>query len=114
MTRPRFVVHDHRRPRPHTDLRLERDGTLKCWALPRGRPPSAQQNRLAIAVPDHDLAQLDYEDETKTIADAGWWEDLRSDERRWLFVLHGREAAVRYALIRTGTAWLLHRTVAQP
>ena len=30
-----------------------------------------------------------------TIAEAGWWEDLGSDERRWLFVLHGRTAAVR-------------------
>ena len=111
---PAFVLHDHRKPRPHFDLRLEQDGVLRSWAVPRGLPPSSREDRLAIAVPDHDLDHLTYTDEEKTIADIGWWEDVGSSERRLLFVLHGRGASTRYALIRTGSDWLLHRTKQQP
>ena len=50
----------------------------------------------------------------KSIADIGWWEDDGSDGRRLLFTLHGREGSVRYALIDTGEAWLLHLTKDQP
>ena len=35
---PRFVLHDHRRPSPHFDLRLEEDGVLRSWAVPKGLP----------------------------------------------------------------------------
>ena len=45
-----FVLHDHRKPRPHFDLRLEEDGVLRSWAVPRGLPESSGQNRLAVAV----------------------------------------------------------------
>ncbi len=111
---PRFVLHDHRRPRPHFDLRLEEDGVLRSWAVPRGLPDSPARNRLAVAVPDHDLDHLTYQDEDKFIADIGWWEDVGSNERRLLFVLHGRSGSVRYALIDTGSDWLLRRTREQP
>jgi DNA polymerase Ligase (LigD) len=50
----RFVLHDHRRPRRHADLRLEENGVLRSWAVPRGLPEDPRQNRLAIHVPDHD------------------------------------------------------------
>ena len=83
---------------------------LRSWALPKGVPTDAQQDRLAVAVPDHDLDHLHYEDDDKSIADIGWWEDEDRTERRLLFTLHGREASVRYALIRTDRDWLLHRT----
>jgi DNA ligase D-like protein (predicted 3'-phosphoesterase) len=113
--RPTFVLHDHGKPRPHFDLRLEQDGVLRSWAVPRGVPPDTRSDRLAVAVPDHDLDHLTYEDEHKSIADIGWWEDVGSNERRLLFVLHGREGSVRYALIRTdGDNWLMHRTKEQP
>ena len=109
------MVHDHRKPRPHHDLRLEQDGVLRSWAVPRGVPTDSRSDRLAVAVPDHDLDHLTYEDEHKSIADIGWWEDVGSNERRLLFVLHGRGEPVRYALIRTdGKNWLLHRTKEQP
>ena len=114
MDRPAFVLHDHRKPRPHFDLRLEQEGVLRSWAVPKGLPTSAKEDRLAVAVPDHELEHLRYEDEHKSIADIGWWEDVGSDERRLLFVLHGRGAPVRYALIDTGKDWLLHRTKEQP
>jgi DNA ligase D-like protein (predicted 3'-phosphoesterase) len=112
--RPAFVLHDHRKPRPHFDLRLEVDGVLRSWAVPRGLPRTTREQRLAIAVPDHDLDHLTYTDEDKSIADIGWWEDVGSNERRLLFVLHGREDSVRYALVDTGEDWLLKRTREQP
>ncbi|HYJ74875.1 MAG TPA: DNA polymerase ligase N-terminal domain-containing protein [Kineosporiaceae bacterium] len=111
------MLHDHRRPRRHADLRLEEDGVLRSWALPRGLPESPRQNRLAVHVPDHDLDHLTYEDADKSIADIGtWWLESRN-ERRFVFVLRGRSGARRYALIRTGESdddWLLHLTVEQP
>jgi len=112
--RPAFVLHDHRKPRPHFDLRLEQDGVLRSWALPKGLPSSPRQDRLAIAVPDHAMDHLTYEDADKSVADIGWWEDDGSNERRLLFTLHGREGPARFALIRTGGDWLLHRTKEQP
>jgi DNA ligase D-like protein (predicted 3'-phosphoesterase) len=108
--RPAFVLHDHRRPRPHFDLRLEEGGVLRSWAVPRGLPRQPGENRLAVAVPDHDLDHLEYEDEHKTVADIGWWEEHDRTEKRILFTLHGRQDAVRYALIRTSSDWLLRRT----
>lgn len=111
MTGPRFVLHDHRKPSPHFDLRLEEDGVLRSWAVPRGLPTD---DRLAVAVGDHELDHLGYEDEHKTVADTGWWELEDRNDKRSVFVLHGREDSVRYALIHTGEDWLLHRTKSQP
>ena len=107
--RPGFVLHDHRTPRPHFDLRLEEDGVLRSWAVPRGLPTEPGRNRLAVAVPDHDLDHLTYTDADKSIADIGWWEEHDRTDRRILFTRHGRHDAVRYALIRTDRDWLLHR-----
>src|SRR4029079_1674202 len=118
--RPAFVLHDHRKTRPHFDLRLEEDGVLRSWAVPRGLPtgkqnrmaiavpaPDVAQTRMAIAVPDHELDHLTSTDEDKSIADSGWWEEVDRTDRRIVFVLHGREQSTRYALINTGDAWLL-------
>ncbi len=106
--RPVFVLHEHHKPQHHFDLRLEEDGVLRSWALPRGVPTNHRQNRLAIAVPDHDLEHATYEDAEKSIADTGWWEEIDRDDRRIVLVLHGRAGPRRYALIRTDRDWLLH------
>ena len=111
---PAFVLHDHRKPRPHFDLRLEEDGVLRSWAVPRGLPTNSGDNRLAIAVSDHDLDHLTYTDDDKTIADIGWWEEIDRTDRRFVFTLHGVNGARRYALIRTPAGWLLHLTKDQP
>lgn len=108
------MLHDHRKPRPHFDLRLEEGGVLRSWAVPRGMPELARGNRLAVAVPDHAMDHLGYEDADKLIADTGWWEEESRDERRLVFVLHGRGVPRRYALIHTGENWLLHLTKDQP
>ena len=112
--RPAFVLHEHHKPRHHFDLRLEEDGVLRSWALPKGLPTDSRQDRLAVEVADHDLEHLRYEDADKSIADIGWWEDEDRTERRLLFTLHGRRSSVRYALIHTERDWLLHRTKKQP
>jgi DNA ligase D-like protein (predicted 3'-phosphoesterase) len=112
--RPAFVLHEHRRPRHHFDLRLEEGGVLRSWAVPRGLPQEPGDNRLAVAVPDHDLDHRFYQDADKSIADSGWWEEHDRTERRLLFTLHGGGAARRYALIRTSRDWLLHLTKDQP
>jgi DNA ligase D-like protein (predicted 3'-phosphoesterase) len=112
--RPVFVLHDHRKPQPHFDLRLEEDGVLRSWAVPKGLPTDTRADRLAVAVDDHDLGHASYTDATKSIADTGWWELEDRNDRRFVFVLHGRTGAARYALIDTGSDWLLHLTKDQP
>jgi DNA ligase D-like protein (predicted 3'-phosphoesterase) len=112
--RPAFVLHEHRRPQHHFDLRLEEDGVLRSWAVPRGLPTSPGQNRLAVQVPDHDLEHLTYTDADKSIADIGWWEEEDRNERRLVFTLQGQGVPRRYALIRTSKDWLLHLTKDQP
>lgn len=106
--RPAFVLHEHQRPQHHFDLRLEEDGVLRSWALPKGLPTDPAENRLAVAVPDHDLDHLSYVDADKSIADSGWWEEHDRNERRIVFTLHGFRDSARYALIHTARDWLLH------
>ena len=89
-----FVLHDHRKPAPHFDLRLEEDGVLKSWAVPRGLPTDSRHDRLAVQVGDHDLDHATYTDTDKDIADSGWWELEDRTDKRFVFVLHGREAPV--------------------
>lgn len=110
----RFVLHDHRKPQPHFDLRLEEGGVLRSWAVPRGLPDNPGGNRLAIAVPDHDLDHIDYTDADKFIADEGTWEEHDRNDKRLVFTLHGKEGPRRYALIRTERDWLLHLIKDQP
>lgn len=109
-----FVLHEHDQPRHHFDLRLEEAGVLRSWAVPKGLPGNSSDNRLALPVDDHDLEHATYEDDTKRIADTGWWELESRDDRRTVFVLHGRNGATRYALIDTGEQALLHLTLTQP
>ena len=112
--RPVFVLHEHDRPRHHYDLRLEEAGVLRSWAVPKGLPPDTAHDRLAVPVDDHALDHATYEDDTKRIADTGWWELESRNDRRTVFVLHGRDGARRYALIDTGEQALLHLTRNQP
>src|SRR5215216_4112435 len=95
--RPVFVLHEHHKPQHHFDLRLEEDGVLRSWAVPRGLPTTPRKDRLAVPV-----------------ADTGWWELEDRNDRRTVFVLHGRAAARRYALVNTEQGALLHLVKDQP
>ena len=109
-----FVLHEHDLPRHHFDLRLEDNGVLRSWAVPKGLPTDPAQDRLAIPVADHELEHATYEDAGKGIADAGWWELEKRDRRHFVFVLHGRVRSRRYALVSTGNDALLHHVREQP
>lgn len=87
---------------------------LRSWAVPKGLPTRPGRGRLAVPVPDHGLDHATYTDADKSIADAGWWQLEDRDERRFVFVLHGRTGSRRYALVDTGENALLLLTRNQP
>ena len=117
---PRFVVHRHDASRLHWDLRLEREGVLKSWAVPKEPPVDPGVKRLAVEVEDHDLAHIDFEGEiaegeygagTVSIWDGGTYELLSEHDRRFKLALRGRRLRGEYVLVPLeGKNWLFFRT----
>jgi bifunctional non-homologous end joining protein LigD len=115
----RFVVQEHRARRLHWDLRLENDGVLVSWALPRGIPAHPDENRLAVHTEDHPLEYLEFEGEiprgeygagTMSVWDRGTFETEKFREDEVIATFHGERLKGRYALFRTrGDDWLIHR-----
>ncbi|GAB3480336.1 DNA polymerase ligase N-terminal domain-containing protein [Amycolatopsis cihanbeyliensis] len=103
-----FVVQQHHASSLHWDLRLERDGVLVSWAVPKGVPPEPDQPRLAVHTEDHPLEYAGFEGEIPAgeygagrmwIWDRGRYETLHWNPHKVEVVLHGERVSGRYALI---------------
>lgn len=110
----RFVVQRHMARREHYDFRLEWDGALLSWAVPRGPSFDTRDKRLAVHVEDHPLGYRDFEGTiprgeygggTVMLWDEGWWEpysDVDEGLRKGSlkFALKGARLKGRWALVR--------------
>ena len=115
----RFVVQEHHASHLHDDFRLEMDGVLRSWAVPKGPPEEPGVRCLAVAVEDHPLSSIAFEGTippgqygagTVQIWDRGTHvlEEKKPAELR--FELHGVRLHGPYSLIRMrpeGKNWLL-------
>lgn len=116
---PRFVVQEHHARAMHWDFRLERDGVLVSWAVPKGIPPDPAVNHLAVPTEDHPMSYIDFEGDIPkgeyggghvSLWDQGTYECLKWSGSEVMVVLHGRRVQGRYVLFRTGDkAWMIHR-----
>ncbi|TDE35202.1 ATP-dependent DNA ligase [Nonomuraea mesophila] len=114
-----FVIQEHHARSLHWDLRLERDGVLVSWAVPKGLPADPATNHLAVHTEDHPLEYLTFHGEipkgeygggTMTIWDTGTYDTEKWSEREVKVVLHGTRASGRFVLFRTrGKNWMIHR-----
>jgi bifunctional non-homologous end joining protein LigD len=124
----RFVVQRHRARTRHYDLRLEVDGVLVSWAVPKGPTLDARARRLAVRVDDHALGHFDFEGVIPRgdagagdviVWDWGTWSLVTDDDPRAAvdagelhFSMTGEKLGGRFVLLRTGPArpkeqWLL-------
>ncbi|HLH05837.1 MAG TPA: non-homologous end-joining DNA ligase [Terriglobales bacterium] len=126
----RFVVQKHRATRLHYDFRLEMDGVLKSWAVPKGPSLDPADKRLAMQVEDHPVSYFDFEGiipagnygaGTVMVWDLGTWEPVGGDANQMLkkgdfkFTLHGEKLNGSFVLAHMksrrpgskGTEWLL-------
>lgn len=113
-----FVIQEHDARRKHFDFRLERDGVLVSWALPKGEPTDPGRNHLAVRTEDHPLEYASFEGEIPRgeygagrvqIWDSGTYATEKWREDEVIVTLDGRRGERRIALIRTdGDQWLAH------
>src|SRR5207245_1806754 len=106
---PRFVVQRHDARRLHYDFRLERDGVLASWAVPKGVPLEPGEQRLAVHVEDHPLDYASFEGEipqgqygagTVEVFDTGTYELLeRKPNGQRTVELHGKRLRGSWSLI---------------
>jgi bifunctional non-homologous end joining protein LigD len=115
----RFVIQEHHARRLHWDLRLERDGVLVSWAVPKGIPEDPKTNRLAVHVEDHPLDYIDFAGEIPAgnygAGKVKVWDSGTYDEHKWrddevMVTFHGERVQGKYVLFRTrGDDWMIHR-----
>ncbi|HEX5587173.1 MAG TPA: non-homologous end-joining DNA ligase [Acidimicrobiia bacterium] len=116
---PRFVVQEHHARSLHWDLRLEHEGVLWSWAVPKGIPMLAKPNHLAVRTEDHPLEYLSFQGEipkgeygggSMTVWDHGTYEPEKLRDDEVIVTLHGERVDGKYVLFRTrGDQWMIHR-----
>src|SRR5712672_2407766 len=109
-----FVIQKHAARRLHYDFRLELDGVLKSWAVPKGPSLDPRAKRLAVHVEDHPIEYGEFEGVipageygggTVMLWDQGWWEPIGDAAASYAkghlkFVLHGAKLHGAWALVR--------------
>lgn len=115
----RFVIQRHHASHLHYDLRLEQDGVLKSWAVPRGMPPVPGVKRLAVQTEDHPLEYLSFEAEIPKgqygggmmwIYAAGRYEITKEKKNGFYFRLSGPQINAEYRMhLMKNKEWLLER-----
>ncbi len=117
-----FVVQEHHARRLHYDLRLEKDGVLKSWAVPKGIPEKSSDRRLAVQVEDHPLEYRKFEGTIPKgqygagivkIWDKGLYEPVVWEENKIEFLVKGEKMEGMYVLVKFKKAdknnWLLFK-----
>jgi bifunctional non-homologous end joining protein LigD len=114
-----FVIQEHHARRLHYDFRLEKDGVLVSWAVPKNLPETTAVNHLAVHTEDHPLEYGGFEGNIPkgeygagkvVIWDAGTYEAEKFNDDEVIVNLRGSRISGRYALIQTnGDQWLAHR-----
>ena len=117
-----FVVQEHRATHHHWDFRLEMDGALKSWAVPKEPPKVKGVKRLAVQVDDHDVSYAEFEGTipegqygagTVKIWDKGEYELISRHKSKMVFTLKGRKMKGDYVLLKFDKAgpknWLLFK-----
>jgi bifunctional non-homologous end joining protein LigD len=114
-----FVIQEHHASRLHWDFRLERDGVLVSWAVPKGLPMDPKKNHLAVQTEDHPIEYAQFAGEIPKgeygggqviIWDRGTYETEKWSDREVMVVLHGKRASGKYVLFKTrGNDWMIHR-----
>ncbi len=117
----KFVIQEHLARNKHWDLRLEVNGEMWSWAIPKGPSLSTKERRLAVATKPHTLPYSNFEGViAKGLYGAGkviQWDvgtfvvedDIEDSLKRGVidFELKGKKLRGKWALIRTGKGWLL-------
>lgn len=114
-----FVVHRHHASHLHYDLRLEQDGVLKSWAVPRGLPPHPGVKRLAVQTEDHPMKYLTFDGEIPKgqygagemwIYALGKYHITKEKKDGFYFRLSSREVSGEYRIYKIkAKEWLLER-----
>ncbi len=119
----RFVVHEHQASHLHYDLRLEMDGVLKSWAVPKGVPEEAGVKRLAVRVEDHPLDYIDFSGRIPegqygagivNIWDKGSYRLIKKSDDHLEIVFEGKRLKGEYTLVHTRDKnWLIFKRTDQ-
>ncbi len=103
-----FVIQEHFASHHHFDFRIEMDGVLKSWAVPKGIPEKKGEKHLAVEVEDHPIEYANFEGEIPEgyygagivkIWDKGEYNLIKKDKKKIEFELNGEKIKGKYILL---------------